>query len=339
MCRPPARATPPQINTQERAVQLSYEIVTAPADAIRDGGSHLFWASDPSPALTGSIRELGQAQPLLVHETGDGLSLIAGHARLAALRALGQPAMARLVIAPDPKDLGILYLTDNALRPLDDAMRLAALRYFAPLMDAPSLAAHILPRLGVRPGSKDAKLLLAWLDMPAAWQAHLAAGRVPLAAGGPLAAMDEADRAAVEPLFAEHSWSRSNAVNMLTWLFETARMTGSPLAEIMDRSGMTDVPVQQLSPKDAMARLAASAKSARYPSLSALEARFDAAARELAAGTRWRVSQPDNFETGGVELSVRIADPEQLGRALRELAAMADRPQWATLWTTDASND
>lgn len=320
-------------------MHLSNEIVTAPADSIRHGGSHLFWAGEPLPWLARSIGQLGQAQPVLVHETHGGLALIAGHARLAVLRALGLPVLARLVIDADTVDLGLLYLADNFLRPLDDAMRLAALRYFAPLLDRPTLATDILPRLGVNPESKDAKLLLAWLDLPAVWQAHLAAGRAPLAAAAALARMTEADRSAVAPLFADHSWSRSNAVNLLTWLFETSQMTGNPVAQVMDDANMADPAIRTLSPKDAMARLVALAKASRYPSLSALEARFESVAREMTAGTSWRIAQPDNFETNGVELAIRIKDPNQLAKAVHDLKDMADHPQWPRLWNPEASHE
>jgi len=320
-------------------VHLSNEIVTAPADSIRDSGSHLFWAGEPLPWLARSIGQLGQAQPVLVHETHSGLALIAGHARLTVLRSLGLPVLARLVVDPGPVDLGLIYLADNALRPLDDAMRLAALQYFAPLLDRPALAADILPRLGVNPESKDARLLLAWLDLPAIWQAHLAAGRAPLAAATVLARMTEADRDAVAPLFTDHSWSRSNAVNLLTWLFEASKMTGKPVAQVMLDANMADPAIRNLSPKDAMARLVAQAKNGRYPSLSALEARFESTAREMTAGTSWRIAQPDNFETNGVELSIRIKDPDQLAKAVRDLKAMANRPQWPRLWNPEANHE
>jgi ParB family chromosome partitioning protein len=320
-------------------VQLSYEIVTAPASAIRAGGAHLFWAGEPSPALVESLDRTGQVQPVLAHETPDGLVLVAGHARLAALRSLGAPVLVRLVIDPAPVDLGIIYMADNALRPLDDAMRLAALRYFRPLLDDARLAHDVLPGLNLNPGSKDARLLADWLALPDHWQTHLAAGRVPLAAGTVLGRMTDADRLAVAPLFAGLSWSRSNAVNLLTWLFEAAKMNGTTVARIMADAGMTDFAAEALSPKDAMARLVAMARDARHPTLRALQSRFDASARELAASTGWRVLQPDNFETGSVELSIRVADPAQLDRAVRGLQTMADRPQWHHLWTTGDTND
>ena len=320
-------------------MQLSPEIITAPTDAIRDTGPHLFWSGEPDDALAHSIAELGQTTPLLARETDTGLDLIAGHGRLAVLRSLKQPALVRLVLNADEAAAGILYLTDNAMRPLDDGMRLTALRFFHPLLDEKTLHTDILPRLGVKPKSKDATLLLAWLRLPLNWQAHLAAGRVPLAAGTVLSRMNETDRAAVEPLFAGFSWSRSNAVNILTWLFETARMTNAPLVEVLHTGGMDAILGQGLSPKDAIVRLTSAARNARYPELSALQERFSAAARELAAKTKWRVIQPDNFETNGAELTIQVKDADQLARAVSDLQAMAGLPVWQEIWNLGGNHE
>jgi len=318
---------------------LSLELRTLPAEAVRSGGGHILWPAAPAPELIESLRSAGQTAPVLVRETGDGPELVAGHARLEGLRNLGLPVLARTVTAPGPLEAGLLYLADNAARPLDDAMRLAAVRFFAPLMDRDGLARDLLPRLGVRPGSKDARLLLAWLDLPRPWPDHLAAGRVPLAAGEVLARMAPEDRDGAAPFFADLAWSRSNAVNLLTWLYEAGKMTGAPVAEVARRAGMDEVPTQGLSPKDAMARLTALARQARYPALSALQAEFDRAAREITAGTAWRMAQPNNFETGGSELAVQVKTPAQLAKALEDLKDVAAQPGWARLWNLGGSRD
>nr|WP_231117011.1 ParB/RepB/Spo0J family partition protein [Pseudodesulfovibrio alkaliphilus] len=286
-----------------------------------------------------SLERHGQIQPVLVRTTAGGLELVAGYARVAALGRLGRPVLARLVETENPAEPGLLYLADNAQRPLDDAMRLAAWHHFRPLLDDARLAEEVLPCLGITPGSRDAKLLADWLSLPKQWQGNLAAGRVPLAAGTVLSRMTDADRQAVAPLFAELSWSRSNAVNLLTWLFEAARMTGRPVARIMTEQGMEQTTQRGLSPKDAMSRLAALAREARHPTLSAMQARFTAAASDLTTGTRWRITQPDHFETDGVELSARIASPDQLERAVRDLQIMAERPSWHQLWKATTDHD
>ena len=319
-------------------MQLTSEIFTASAEAIHAGGTHLFWSGNIEESLTNSITEFGQSAPVLVHEKQGGLALVAGAARLAVQARLGRPVLARMVEGAHALGLGLLYLADNAHRQPDDAMRFKALTYFAPLMNAADLERDILPRLGVRPKSKDARLLLDWLDLPADWQGLLASGNVPLAAGMALARMDAADRDALLPLFAGMTWSRSNAVNVLTWLFEAGRMAGKPVAEVMAGAGMDGLLDQGLSPKDAIARLSTAARQARYPELTRLRDRFDAAARTVTAGTRWRLTQPDNFETDGAELAVRVKDPEQLARAVEELGKLAGSPAWKTVFRPDGDD-
>jgi ParB family chromosome partitioning protein len=320
-------------------LQLTSEIFTSPAQAIHTGGGHLFWSGNISESLKNSIAEFGQSAPVLVYNGEHGPTLAAGSARLAVLDELGRPVLARMIEGADDISLGLLYLADNAHRQLDDAMRFKALRYFAPLMDQAALARDVLPRLGVRAKSKDARLLLDWLGLPEAWQELLGSGNLPLAAGMVLARMNDADRDAVMPLFAGMSWSRSNAVNVLTWLYEAARMAGCPVAEVMDRAGMSALLDQGLSPKDAIARLCAAARQVRHPELTRLRERFDAAARTVTGGTAWKLVQPDNFETDGAELSVRIKNPDQLARAVKELQGLADNPAWETVFHPGGDND
>ncbi|WP_316901331.1 ParB N-terminal domain-containing protein [Pseudodesulfovibrio indicus] len=307
---------------------LTSEIVTSSNQAIRAGGAHLFWSGNIQESLRNSITEFGQSAPVLVRETERGLELVAGASRLALLTELGRPVLARLVEAESPVELGLLYLADNAHREPDDAMRIRALRHFAPHLDRDGLERDILPRLGVRPKSKDGRLLLDWLALPEAWQDLLAGGNVPLAAGTVLARMTDADRDAVAGLFGSLSWSRSNAVNVLTWLFEAGRMTGASVTEVMERASMHSMLGGDLSPKDAIARLCTAARQIRYPELTRLRDRFDGAARTVTAGTRWRLTQPDNFETSGAELTVRVKDAGQLAAAVEELNGLAGSPAW-----------
>ncbi|XXJ19233.1 hypothetical protein ACR42D_06695 [Desulfovibrio caledoniensis] len=320
-------------------MQLTSEIFTSTAQSIRTGGGHLFWSGNISESLRNSIEEFGQSAPVLVYNGEHGPTLAAGSARLAVLADLGRPVLARMVEGEDAVSLGLLYLADNAHRELDDAMRFKALRYFAPLLERDVLERDVLPRLGVRAKSKDARLLLDWLGLPESWQALLGRGTLPLAAGMVLARMDVADRDAVMPLFAGMAWSRSNAVNVLTWLYEAARMAGCPVAEVMDKAGMPALLDQGLSPKDAIARLCAEARQARHPELTRLRERFDAAARTVTGGTAWKLIQPDNFETDGAELSVRVKDREQLAKAVQELQTMADNPAWETVFRPGGDND
>lgn len=319
-------------------MQLTSEIITASADSIKNGGEHLFWQTNDAKFLKDSITEFGQTTPVLVQQEDDGLALLSGQSRLQILKEMREPVLVRMVEGANAVEKGLLFLTENSGRTIDDGMRLAALCYFRPLMDEKSLKQEILPRLGTKPKSKDAKLLMGWLEIHSSWQAHLAAGRVPLAAGATLARMNEDDLNAVEPLFTTFSWSRSNAVNVINWLFETGKMQSIPVAEVMKRAGFDNINAQGLSPKDAIAKLTTAARNVRYPELGKLQTTFAGAAREITAGTRWRMNQPNNFETGGAELTIQVKDADQLAKAIADLETMAALSPWQKLWDLGSRN-
>lgn len=320
-------------------MQLLTETRTAPASTISSTGDHLLWSTKPDESLIKSIREFGQVAPVLAQETDKGLELIAGHARLEACRQTNELVLIRMCIASNEINKGLLYLADNSERVLDDGMRLKALQYFHKLMDDKALKADILPRLGIKPKSKDAKLLLLWLELPTIWQTHLGNGFVPLAAGATLSRMNDDDRTAVEPLFSGFSWSRSNAVNILTWLFEASKMQDIPVVEVMQQAGINEILKQGLSPKDAISRLTATVKIFRYPEISKLQDSFNKAASEITAGTRWRMNQPNNFETGGAELTIQVKDAAQLKQATQDLQTMTGLSPWNDLWKLGGKND
>ena len=54
-----------------------------------------------------------------------------------------------------------------------------------------------------------------------------------------------------------------------------------------------------------------------------MERDFAETARKVSAGTRWRVTQPDLFESDAVELSVRVTSADELRAASGELVRMA----------------
>lgn len=319
-------------------MRLTSEVITASAASIISDGPHLFWNNNEAKFLEDSIKEFGQTTPVLVQQNEGGLELLSGKSRLEILDKLNQPVLARMVEDADALQKGLLFITENSGRAIDDGMRLTALQYFIPLLDTNELKKEILPRLGVKPKSKDAKLLFGWLDMPANWQAHLAAGRVPLAAGATLARMPKEDLNELEPLFSTFSWSRSNAVNVINWLFETSKMRGISIKEVIEIAEFGAINAQGLSPKDAIAKLTAAAKSVRYPELGKLQNTFATAAREITAGTRWRMNQPNNFETGGAELTIQVKDVAQLEKALEDFETMTTLSPWQKLWNLGGNN-
>ena len=106
----------------------------------------------------------------------------------------------------------------------------------------------------------------------------MSAGRGPYSPGlrDALHRMDAAEQEALFPFFQAFSWSRGNAVNLLTWLRETSLREKQSVIDMAAAAQKELSP--DLSPKDAMARITAEVRRLRYPALSALERNFTEAA-------------------------------------------------------------
>ena len=300
------------------------------ASDIDIGGPWLFWSAPPSPSLRRSLERQGQLVPVLVDASGARPVLVAGSARVSALAELGGEVLCLDLGATDGLARGIAYAQSNAGREISDGQVVLAMRYFQTLPDADPDS--VLNALGLEPRSKRLRLVRSWLSLPAYWDAFLCAGGVPLACADLLEAFAPADRESLEVLFATLSWSRGNAVNVLTWIREVCLRDGVCAADVLDKAGVKDILAGGLSPKDAMSRITQEVRLLRYPALSGMERDFQEAARKVSAGTRWRVTQPDFFESDAVELSVRVTSPEELRAAGAELVRIAAREDLAALF-------
>ena len=292
---------------------------SCPGKDIDATGGWLFWKRKPGDSLRRSLIRRGQLFPVLVDSGGSGPVLVAGAARLACLSEEGRSVLCRDVGPLDAWERGLFYLESNAAFDIDDWRVVRALRYFRGL--DPARLEEVWTVLGFEPRARRARQAVAWLKLPEEWDGLLAAGNIPLACVDALEKMDAAEIGALFPLFAAFSWSRGNAVNLLAGLRETGlrenRDIGGMLAAA--REGLAS----DLSPKDAMARITAEIRALRYPELTALERNFAAAARRISAGTGWRLTQPDQFETEAVDMSVRLTCAADVERAARQLADMA----------------
>lgn len=308
-------------------------VVKVRAETVDISGRHLFWAEEPAPALRASLREVGQLEPVLARLRAGRWSVISGYKRS---RILAEAGVAILIMEmpahPDPVADGLLYLHANALRPLDDVMRLRALRYFVAYMDETELATRIAPLLGTQPRSGAWQRLTAWLDLPSHWDAHLAAGRLPLAAGPALAPLGPADLAALEPYFRDLKWSHSRAVQWLTFITETARREKKGVESLLGDSGLVQSLTGALSPQDKLQRLFARARELRYPNMTTLERRFCDLRGELTRSSRWELIPSEGFEHDVMELRLHARNAADVRQAAQDLQRMAASPRMPELF-------
>jgi ParB family chromosome partitioning protein len=300
-----------------------HDVFRFPAADIEAGGPWLFWSAPPSEALRRSLERDGQLVPVLVDASPPRPVLVAGAARLTALTDAGREALCLDLGPLDDLARGLAYARSNLGRELTDGQVVAAMRYFASLPQAdPGPALEVL---GLEPRSKRLRLVRSWLTLPRHWDLFLNAGSVPLACADLLEGLSPVGLQTLEPLFAGLSWSRGNAVNVLTWLKEACARDGVGVGEILDSCGVGEILAVGLSPKDAMGRITQEVRLRRFPRLSDMERDFSEAARRVGTGTRWRITQPDLFESNAVEFSARPTSPAGLRELSAELARIAAR--------------
>lgn len=310
------------------------KLMMIPARDVDAGGAWLFWKGAASVALRRSLLSHGQLQPVLIDASSRPL-LVAGAARVSVLAELGLPVVCLDMGPLDDWEKGRIYVQSNAGHHLSDAHVVAALRYFSGL-DARRLP-EILEDLELEGRSKRARLLQTWASLPDVWDEPLAGGNIPLASADLLATVDPKDMEVLRQLFIPLSWSRGNAVNLLTWIREICIRDATTATAVLAEAKISDILGADLSPKDAMTRITSEIRRLRYPELTARETLFSNATRSLSAGTRWRLAQPDQFESDAVEMSVRVRDRGELQNAVRDLVRIAAHDEWEDVFSGEGA--
>jgi ParB family chromosome partitioning protein len=314
-------------------MEIGHEVRMIDPESVDITGDWLFWAEEPDERYVTSIFRLGQAAPALMAFEGGQPVLVAGYKRALACRGMSR-GLAALEFKGGARERGLAYLADNAGRDLTPGMRLKALRYFDKLYSAVQAREAVLPHLALDERSREWELLRKWLLLPSTWDDFLFRGRLPLEAAKYLARMKDNELAALSPFFELLGFSRSNALNFLTWLYEAGRSAGSDVGDIIEKQDFFAVLESELSPADKLTRIMGRAREIRFPELSVLERGFAAAAEELAAGTVWRVEPSKSFESAAVTVSAQLRDRESLDRALEDLDRMRGSALWEKLWET-----
>lgn len=312
-----------------KEITVEQEVKELAPESIDCTGPWLFWKEDPGPELADSLTGNGQLLPVLVRDGEHGPELVDGLKRVTFLKRQGRSVLARFVTAE--ADPGVLYVEVNGVGGgfVGEARAVTAWRYFQDRDVLPGRAAVLL---GTSPRSRQWRQILEWGALEPVWDTLLSQGHVALAHAPLLGRMTADDRAALEGVFEKLAWSRNNGQNLLTWLWEMSRSRGTTAARIIQELGLVSLMDQDLSPKDRISRILDTVRQARYPELTGLERDFGARSREVTVGTRWKVRPGDAFETGAVELSVRLKTRQEMDRAVQDLKRMHRDRIWELIW-------
>ncbi|MFW5730672.1 MAG: hypothetical protein ACOCPN_04355 [Desulfonatronovibrionaceae bacterium] len=295
------------------------------AQAIHLDNPALFWAREPDQAFVRGIEHLGQLEPVLISRTHGQATLLAGFKRCLALGRLGRKIMALEIKVSDPFQKGLIYLLSNRGKALDHGRLISALRYFSGLN---RLDSQIYSELGLEPGSRAEKLWLAWLELPVQWDRFLARGSICLESASALKRFCPEDLQALGPFFENLGWSKSNCLKFLDLIRETKTVQGLCTADLIQKLKLQTILDSDLSPKDKTNSIISALTTALYPVFTAMKKDTHKRLRSLAAGTGWKLSHPDNFESTRIHVSASVSSRADLKKAVHELQKIADSPEW-----------
>lgn len=309
------------------------KLLRIPASDLSVEEPWLFWSQEPSDALRASLESCGQLEPVLV-DAGSTPRLVAGASRVRALQQFGRDVWCLQLGDLDAWDKGRTYLHANAGRERTEGRVVQSLRYFSAL-NQPERMEEIYSDLGLILRSKPRRIMEAWMTLPVAWDDLLFGGNIPAACAELLVRFAPKDLGDLFRIFENLSWSRGNAVNLLTWVHEICIRDGIDVEHVLRAIDVPALFAAGLSPKDCMSRLGHAVRKLRFPVLCAKEAAFETLAKSVSSGTRWRITQPDQFESGAVDLAIRIGSGEDVERACRDLTAVAAHPSWKEYWSAE----
>lgn len=294
-------------------------------------GEWLLYPSSFDEGFISSIKTVGQLVPVLLAKNGNKVVLVAGRSRVLAAEKLGLNVTGVFVDAREDISRAFVHLEENRTRVIDEVLKLSVFRFFHNRISEEEVAKRVAPLLGLKSNARDLKLWLEWLSLPQEFDDILKSGNFPLAAVSILSKLSADDKKAVLPYFEKLGWSRSNAVNFLTWLYETSRRDKKSVAALISEYELSPVNENE-SPKDGVARLCRAAKQLRFPEYSKLLKTQETIVAEICSGTKWRVESVGNFETGEVLLQTRFKSREILQKAVEDLNSIQKSDGWDKLF-------
>lgn len=285
----------------------------------------------PPDRLRHSIRAVGLLQIPLLQPRQDGrFRIVSGSRRLLICRELGlEPIACHILPASLPPDACLrlaIYdkVAKRALNPVEKSLVLSKMLTLAP---QPQVIGEFMPLLGLEPSAKILSRFLELQRLEKDILDALADGRLHERTASALVPLEPADRQALCSLFAEFSFSVSVQEEIIELAVEIGRRDGLTAAEVLKVDAIEALRREHRRPMRHRAQeIRRYLQGRRTPRLTARRERFVRATQELGLPAGVRLVPPPYFEGPCWRLECMFQRGEDLARALRVVAAMAEQP-------------
>ncbi len=277
--------------------------------------------------LAESVARVGVLRPLWVREEGGGLTVVAGHRRLDALRRVGASSVPVRITDLEGPALWDLLLEDHAdhrpWNPVEAGLYLR--RRTADTGEAlEGLAETVFPRLGLAPRPQAARDALWFAGLPAPLRDGVVEGRVPSAAARALAGVPEPEALSVLTWLSAWRLGGNRFAELARLALECAWAEGAEVEGWLRAEGLWEW-------KGTPEGLRAELRARRFPTVTRWEGRFRRVVKDLEVPEGVRVEAPQHFEGGELRCAVAFRSLEELARRLGEARRAAESGAWDAL--------
>ena len=283
---------------------------------------------DP-PQLENSLREIGQANPVVLVDRNPGcLMIVCGFRRLRALRRLGHSTALARILPADALPLLEAFrlalwenLSHRQLNPLEAARALFTLRHTCGLTEESILRGY-MPALGLAAHPHVLHSYLGLHLLHPQLRVQFNEGRLTLATVEHLASRPPTLQEAFAVIMAGIRLTASLQRQMLELVDELAARTACPAEEVLQQPEVIGIATEAgLAPHEKGRKLYDLLYRQRFPRISAAEDRFVAATSEIDLPGDVHVHHDRYFETPAIRVGFQAASAARF----RTLAGALDK--------------
>jgi ParB family chromosome partitioning protein len=287
-----------------------------------------------------SIQTVGLIQRPVLQRKSNGLfRIICGSRRLAVCQQLGLDPLSCEILPTSTSPVTSLRMSiyDNiAQRGLNPVEKSLVLTKMAQHVDQAQLIQEFMPLLNLEPStvifSRYKKLLLmeeSILDAIAGGTLHERIGFV-------LSPLEQGDRFAFFNFFQELPFSVSVQEELVETVVEIGRRDNLTPREVLDSAEANDLRrAHKRSARQRVQKIRKQLLATRAPRLTAREERFDREVGKLKLPAGVRVVPPPYFEGPRWSLECTFERGDELATRLRQLAELADQPEFKQIMESE----